>query len=183
MKSTTVISLMKYFILGCFLVLSINHLSAQSSNIYELTEQDFQDTSISKKVAKSSRSAKSTNDFRQGFFDLKKGLKPTMYVDKNKIKKVTGGVSPLILKYQNSSSLEALKGNSSRIKNVELLTIKIKNQSEFNNRFDFSSINGFDNLKYIYIQCSFKCTANDISSFILNADPKVIIFYMVSNPS
>jgi hypothetical protein len=183
MKNKSLLSKMKYFILGCFLAVNINHLSAQSSNIYELTEQDFQNTSVSNKVAKSATFGKSIDNVKQGFFSLKKGLKPTIYVDNNKIKKVNGGVSPIILKYQNSYSLEALKENNSLIRDVELLTIKIKNQNELNNRFDFSNIDGFDNLKYIYIQCNFDCTANDISSFILNADPKVIIFYMVSNPS
>lgn len=173
---------MKYFILGCFLVATINQISAQSSTIYQLTEQDFQEISPSKMASKTASYKKPINDVKQGFFSLKKGLKPTIYVDNNKIKKVSG-ISPQIVKFQNSNSLEVLKENNSLIKNVELLTIRMKDQSELNNRIDFSNIDNFDNLKYIFIQCNFNCTANDISSFIINVDPKVIIFYMVSNPS
>ncbi|MFK5959239.1 MAG: hypothetical protein QM495_10285 [Lutibacter sp.] len=182
MKNIAVFTSNKYVIIGFFILLGISQISAQSLNVYQLFEEDFQQSS-SKIATKSSTFIKSNVDVKQGFFTLKKGLKPTIYVDYNKVKQVTGDVAPLILKYENSYSLNILKENNTLINKVELLTIKLKNQNEINNRFDFSSIEGFDNLKYIFIQCNFDCTANDISSFILNVDPKVTIFYMVSNPS
>tara|TARA_R110001583_G_scaffold49099_2_gene153784 strand:- start:2838 stop:3395 length:558 start_codon:yes stop_codon:yes gene_type:complete len=158
-----------------------NLLQKKGLNIVELFEGDFQNTS--KINAKSSSYGKSSTDIKEGFFSLKKNLKPTIYIENNRIKKVSGDTAPLILKYENSYSLEILNENNSLIKEVELITIKLKSQNELNNRFDISKIRGFNNLKYIYIQCNFKCTSNQISSFILNVDPKVAIFYMVNNPS
>jgi len=182
MKSIAVLPSIKYVIISFFILLSINQLTAQSSSVYELFEEDFQQ-SPSKNTAKSSISSKSGVNAKQAFFTLKTGLKPTIYVENNVVKKVSSNTVPLILKYENSNSLEILKENNSLIKKVELLTIKLKNLNDLNNQFDFSSIRGLDNLKYIYIQCNFNCTANQISSFILNVDPSVTIFYMVSNPS
>jgi len=185
MKNVVVLSSMKYIIVGFFAILSGNQFFAQNANVYELFEQDFQNTSkiASKNVSKSTSYSKSSLDVKEGFFSLKRDLKPTIYVANDKITKISGDSAPLILKYENSYSLEIINENSSLIKNVELLTIKLKNQKDLINRLDFSTIKGFNNLKYIYIQCNFKCTASQISSFILNVDPKIAIFYMINNPS
>jgi len=185
MKKVVVLPSMKYLIVGFFALLSANQFFAQNASVYELFEQDFQNTSqvSSKSVSKSTTYSKSSLDVREGFFNLKRDLKPTIYVTNNKITKVSGNSTPLILKYENSYSLEIINKNSSLIKNVELLTIKLKNQEDLVNRLDFSTVTDFNNLKYIYIQCNFKCTASQLSSFILNVDPRVTIFYMINNPS
>ena len=181
MKKVTALFSIIYFMIVCFILLNIKQLSAQSAKVYELFEDDFQNST--KKVTKTSSYGKSTVGNKEGFFILKKNLKPTIYVEDNNIKKVTGNTAPLILNYKNSYSLDILKKNNSLIKDVELLTIKLKSENELNNRFDFSSVRGLNSLKYIYIQCNFKCTISQINSFILNVDPNVTVFYMVNNPS
>src|SRR5690554_4169483 len=111
------------------------------------------------------------------------GKNPTIYIENSRIINVSGETSPKVLKLLDGTSSSLLLDNNNMYGQVEVITITLNRASDLNNRLDFSSINGFPSLKYVYIKCLFECTDQQIRSFLLNADSVTTVFFKVVNPS
>ena len=109
-------------------------------------------------------------------------LKPTIYVSDNRIKKVIGDSNPLRLKMEGNQ-INTLKSENPLFNSVELIVINIEKQSDLNGYFDVSSLQDFNSLKYIYVQCHFNCSESQIQQFVRNASSEMTIFFMNVNPS
>lgn len=114
--------------------------------------------------------------------DLLHGNNPTIYMANGDMTTITGPTKPLVLR-ADQTSLTALCTRDQLYSKVELITIKLNNITELNTPFDVGNIRGFSSLKYIYINCAFECTDQQISNFIINADSELIIYYKVLSKS
>src|SRR5690606_23049490 len=114
--------------------------------------------------------------------ELLHGNNPTIYMANGDMTTITGPTKPLVLR-ADQTSLTALCTRDQLYSKVELITIKLNNITELNTPFDVGNIRGFSSLKYIYINCAFECTDQQISNFIINADPELIIYYKVLSKS
>lgn len=166
-------SFYKFFI-TFFIVLNTIQISAQKSKIYKLNEDKLE--------IKATLANDKKVDFER-LYSLLYDLHPVAYIEKNEIKKVFGNTSPVKLVFEDLESFNLLHIDNSLFHDVELITVSLNSESDLHRVFDLSEIKGFNNLKYIYIQCYFKCTTNKIESFVLNSDSEFTIFYIMLNPS
>jgi len=161
-------SLLLFF---CTSFLTINNLTAQENDIFEI-QQSNENSKVSSK--------KETD--RKRFYDLAFNLYPTHYIENNALKSTYDSGDPIKMTFVDAKSLIWLKNKSSKKDAVELLTISINDRNDFINRLDLSKNDGFKNLKYIFIKCSFNCSEKDIENFI-QVQNKVRIFYTIQKPS
>ena len=66
---------------------------------------------------------------------------------------------------------------------VELITIRINSQADLSTTIDLSSIQGFTNLKYVRLLCSFNCTAVQLGAIVTGNNTGIVVFYSISIPS
>jgi len=169
MKNKSALSIYT-FLLVCFtFMLTVEKASAQENGIYELANNN----TLSKTTVK-----KPSN--RDEFYKLAQNLHTTVYINNNAISKTygEGKVQKIILK--DSKSFNLL--NSSNYNNVELITVTLKKASDLNNKLNLSANKNFGKLKYVFIKCYFKCTANQIEKFI-TSNSNIRIFYSTEIPS
>lgn len=156
----------------CF-VLFTNYGYTQESTFYKLPNNETE--------LKSLLSENSNIDSGK-VFDLIHKLPPMIYVEDNKIQMVTE-TNPTVLVLMNVQSFDFLHTKNLLYNKVEMITIHINQLSDLSIKMDFSKINGFDELKYIYIQCIVECTENQIKSMIVNSNPKNIVLFKVITPA
>ena len=185
MKKITLIDVLKSGVkitAICILFLCAVNLNAQDIVVYELDQG--QDSQINKSTtkAKSGLMKKSTSNSEK-FLKIVKKNEPAVYLNNNTISKVSENFEPNRLKANNVQSLEVLKRSNKLFNKVELITVNLKNEKELNTPIDLSSFKGVNKLKYIYVKCYFKCTSNQIKTFVLNANPKISIFYSMVDQS
>lgn len=166
----------------CILLLCAINLNAQDIVIYELDQVQESQIKGSSSQAKNGLAKKATSNSDR-FLKIIKKNEPTVYLNNNVLTKTSTYSEPVRLKAGDVQSLEILKKSNKIFNKVELITINLKNEKDLNSPIDVSSINGINQLKYIYIRCYFKCTNNQIKTFVLNANPKITIFYSMVNPS
>lgn len=158
---------------------------AQEVKIYELFDNDSQvNTTQLSKTAKASVTNTTYTQDLNNFYDLNYSLKPTIYVQNNSIVTVSLNEIPIKVKLEDSNSYTVLKSNNPIFQTVELIVINIENVSELNNIFDVSALQGFSNLKYIYIQCNqFNSSVTQIQNYVINAGVNITVYFMTVNPS
>lgn len=186
MKNKTTLFSSKIMLSIIVSVLSFNVGFAQEAGIFELVENDSEiqvaaqakTSSLKKGVNSKSNISNNLSDFKE----LKYNLKPTIYLSDNRVKKVVGDSGPLRLKMEGNQ-INILKSQDPLFNSVELIVINIEKQSDLNMHFDVSSLQGFNNLKYIYVQCHFNCSPSQIEQFVRNATSEMTIFFMNVNPS
>lgn len=157
------------FLFVCISTLAISNVTAQENGIYELKKNNIF----------SKASAKKSND-RQEFYKLSQRLHTTAYISNNSVRNTYGEGKIQKITFSDSRSFDLL--NSKDYSDVELITITLNNPSDLNNKLDLTSNNWLGKLKYIFIKCYFKCTANQIENFI-TADSNVRVFYRTETPS
>lgn len=81
--------------------------------------------------------------------------------------------------YTNIQSLNGLNNAILLNNNIEIVEIKIENQSDLNMKIDLSLFSNFEKLKYIYILSSITITDQNISKMMLNYDEKYSVFYKI----
>jgi len=161
------------FLLVCFIsIVCIEKVSAQENGIYELTNNNI----LSKTKIKMS------ND-RDEFYTLTQKLHTTAYISNNTVKNVNavnGDSEIKKITFADSKSFSLL--NKNNYKNTELIIITLNNVSELNNTLDLTTNENLGKLKYVFIKCYFKCSANQIKAFI-NTDSNIRVFYINETPS
>lgn len=158
-----------------FSFVSIQQTQAQDYSVFELKGESNNHGSIASKSA--------IDDEDETPYQLLYSLKPTIYVKNNSIIKVTGPNNPVSLTTSDVNSLNILKTDNPLFNTVQILKIQLNEISDLNKYLDMSSIQGFDNLSYVYFMCYFKCTESQIRTFIKNARPETIIYFEQVNPS
>lgn len=155
------------------LIFSLNTVAQGNNDVYRIyDENSTQKGSIASKSIAGNIPSK-----------LLDGSNPTVYIQNNSVLNQTGFSSPLVLKLEDTNSYGFLNQNHELFKEVQVITLEINNQSELIQKFDADKIKGFNKLKYIYVKCQFECSEKAIRDFVINADPEIIIYYKVVNPS
>ncbi|ULC58110.1 hypothetical protein MBM09_09275 [Flaviramulus sp. BrNp1-15] len=172
MKNKSTLVLIKLIFTFCIYLFSSDQIVAQDADILELN-------SISNIQAKSSIAKKNN---RIDFYNLIHNLHPTIYIDNNTIKKIYGNNPIKKITIENSQSYSILNSKNNNYKSVELITLKLESISDLNNPIDLSNISEFENLKYVYVKCYFKHTADDIKKFI-KTNSNVRVFHIYAKPS
>ncbi|MFD0988594.1 hypothetical protein ACFQ1R_00670 [Mariniflexile jejuense] len=173
MKNKLTIPFYSLLLSLCITLISSGKLCAQENGIYEIENNN----SLSKETAK-----KSKGNNREDFYNLAYKLHPTSYAENKSIKKVNNSAKVSKLTFNDSNSFNVINQTNSNFNDVELITIKLNSVADLNNKLDLTDANGFNNLKYVYIKCSFKCTETQIKQFI-NSDSNVRVFYKIEIPS
>lgn len=156
-------------ILFVFIVSSIyvDNAFAQENGIYE----------ISRTVSKNNNGKESKS--RDRFYDLAFNLHPTHYIKNKELKTTYESGDPIKMTFEDSKSFNWLNNNNSKKDSLEIIIINLDELSDLNQRIDFSNRANFNNLKYVFIRCSFICTEDNIKQFI-QADSNVRIFYTIA---
>lgn len=162
------------FLLACLVsILSIGNATAQENGIFELTDDDDLSKVKIKKYKEKNRGK---------FYNLTQKLHTTAYISNNNVNKVYGEGAVKKITFKDSKSFGLL--NDNKYDNVELITIKVNNISDLNNKLDLTANNNLGSLKYIFIRCSFKCKKQQIKKFIkANRNSNIRIFYRTETPS
>lgn len=110
-------------------------------------------------------------------YDLLYDLNATVYAKDNAILNVEGVGAPVVLKFLDTQSFKLASTANTLHDQVELITINLKSANDLRSPFQLNAIQGFNNLKYIYLKCEFAISENQIRTFLQNADPKIVFFY------
>lgn len=160
----------------CFSLTSINKVIAQENGIYELTEVN--------KLSKQSASKNGNSNDRKEFYNLSQKLHSTFYYKNNKLQTKYGEGSPLKITFEDINSFDSLDKSNSQFNEVQIITVKLKNENDLDKTFDLSNMSGFSKLKYIFIRCDFNSDSIKIRKFIKNSDySKIRVFYSSERPS
>ncbi len=154
------------------LLFSWNATAQETNEIYRIYDESYsQQGTVLSKTASISVPEKLLN-----------GNNPTLYVKNNSVLNQTGSYNPMVLKLEDVNSYGFLNYNNVLFKDVQVITINLKNQSDMLQVFDASEIKGFNKLKYIYVKCYFECSEIQIRNFVTNIDSEIVIFYKIVNP-
>lgn len=107
-------------------------------------------------------------------------LHPTVYV--GDVIKASGESSPVRADVK-AGAVSKLGVENSLFEQVELITIRINSHADLSAALDLSAIQGFTNLKYVRILCSFDCTAEQLGSIVTGNTSGIKVFYSISIPS
>ncbi|MBP0902302.1 hypothetical protein ACFSKN_01630 [Mariniflexile gromovii] len=174
MRNKSIITSCIFLFSICIFLFSYNKLSAQENGIFELNENN----TFSKVTSKNTKA----ND-RADFYDLTYKLQPTFYVNNRTIKENNNYSNKVTkLTFNDLKSFDVLYRNNSAFNDIELITITLKKVEDLNNKLDLTNIQGFGNLKFIYIKCYFKCSEQQIKDFI-KSNSNVRVFYKNEIPS
>lgn len=174
MRNKSTLAFYTFLFSLCILLFSSSELVAQENDIYEVNATNT--------LSKTSSKKENPKD-RESFYDLAFKLHTTSYVENNSIRKSNkNSTSVSKLTFNDVSSFNVLKQTNQDFNDVELITIVLKSANDLNNKIDLTEINGFDNLKYVYIKCQFNCSEQQIKGFV-TSNGTVRVFYKTEIPS
>lgn len=107
-------------------------------------------------------------------------LQPTVYVDD--VVKANNESIPVRADVQ-AGAVDKLKIHNPLFEQVELITIRINSPADLATVLDLSLIQGFTNLKYVRVLCSFECAAEQISPIVTGNTLGIKVFFSISIPS
>lgn len=171
MKTNSKRPLFLLFLIFSVSLLSMNKIVAQENEIFE----------IQKKNENSKLSLKTENN-RKRFYDLVFKLHPTHFIENNGLKVSYDSVDPVKMTIEDSKSINWLNNKGAKKNTLELITILLNDRNDLSNVLDLTISNEFNNLKYIFIKCNFKCSEIDIENFV-KVKNEVRIFYTIQKPS
>jgi len=155
--------------LVCLLILFVS-LGSQGQSLFELgsklSEMKMSGDSTVKEEAKRIES-------------LVYDLHPMVYIDKG-TEKVFGESNPVRV-CVDASSVNNLKENIPLFNSIELITIRLENESDLNFVLDLSDLKAFKNLKYVNFIYCFESKPEDISTLYI-PKPGISVFYHNSVP-
>jgi len=165
MKNRQTLKTSLILVISCICILLPDFVNAQDRDIYEISEN----TSLN------------IND-RQDFYNLAFNLKTTVYLKDNSVQNTYGNGSIIKVTMQDTESFDFLKTNQSQYNQAELITIHVNTINELSKNIDLTSLSEMNGLKYIFIECLFKCQLQDVQNFV-KANPNVRVFYVAQKPS
>jgi len=153
---------------------SLLDISAQNGTTVTPTVMDVKAYISSLKT--SNQKTRATVSTSQYVENLVFGIQPAVYFQSSVPKNY--GDNPVKL-FTDISSLKAIPNSNFSKDNIEIVVIKIKNNSELNAKIDLLEFSGFSKLKYIYILSSVNTTDQNISNMFLNYTNQYSIFYKI----
>lgn len=106
-------------------------------------------------------------------------LHPTIFIGNSGIK-ILGDEAPVKAEL-TAGNFQRLSTSNPGYNNVKLLKLKVENEADFNASFDLSNLEGFENLKYVFVECTFECSATRIENMFSNVG-NVKVLYIISTP-
>jgi hypothetical protein len=106
-------------------------------------------------------------------------LNPTIFIGSSGYK-ILGEEAPVKAEL-SAGNFQNLSTANPGFNNVKLMKLKVENEADLNASFDLSTLQSFTNLEYIFIECTFKCSATRISNMFSNVG-NVKILYVISTP-
>lgn len=166
MKNKSIIPVIQLLLIIVFSLLFINKGFAQDDD-----DNDIQRAEIILLTGESADSNKGDARFLSLIYDLH----PTIFINNNTIKNISGVKQPVCL-IIDPSSFNFLSNRNDNFSKIEVISINIKTKSDLNQSLDLSKINGFNKLKYIYVSSAIDISSRDIESFIKNSNDRVTIY-------
>ncbi|MFD1613611.1 hypothetical protein [Gelatiniphilus marinus] len=162
------------FLFACLLgLLSTGKAEAQEHGIFELTANETRSNLSANKTKKNNRIK---------FYNLYQNLHTTAYLSNKTISNVYGKDKIKKLNFEDTRSFGLL--DKQTFDEAELITIKVKKLSDLSNRLDLTTNEKLSNLKYVFVKCYFKCTAQQIEKFVkVKSNSNIRIFYKTESPS
>jgi hypothetical protein len=111
---------------------------------------------------------------------LLKEVQPALYFFRGEVKAY--GQSPTSL-YTDSSSLSTIAAAINSKETIEIVTIKVNQNSDLNMPIDLSVFSNFQNLKYIYILSTVETSGSIISGLVRNNNLRFGVFYKIDKGS
>jgi hypothetical protein len=106
-------------------------------------------------------------------------LQPKVYIE-NGIESYSGNTDPVCANI-DVASISSLYVSNSAFNKVELISIRIKSQSELNFVLNYSSLKDFQSLKYVEFLCDFNCNPTFLKSVLSNfPESGILFFYQLS---
>ncbi len=175
LRINTIISTCTLF-LFCFI-----YGNAQERGIHELKSN----TKVTSKFSSKSAKGNKKNDIeRDRFYDLAFKLQPTIYINNSLVTTKNNKKPPIKIKMSDVNSFGKLEELAIKHKDIALIYLTLYKNSDLNSILDLSSINGFDNLKYVYVRCLFDCDDSQIKKFVKTAtNSSIRVFYKTQTPS
>ena len=112
----------------------------------------------------------------QNLKTLTTNVQPSVYCYSNTVN--TYGDKPVNL-FTDIHSLAQVDNLVNLKNNIEIVIIKIDNESQLNSSINLALLSNFKKLKYVYIVSSVNTTSNVIANMITNYDEKYSIFYKI----
>jgi len=114
-------------------------------------------------------------------------LHPTIYVRNGNLTLPAGNIPECI--DSDASSVWTLYEDNPQFNQVELITIRIEQESDLATVLNLDGLQAFTNLKYVYFMCTFEicsspgCEATMISQMVQGTgNPDLLILYKISIP-
>ncbi|WP_299525936.1 hypothetical protein [uncultured Lutibacter sp.] len=186
-KNYTSLFKIRNIVLTVFSLFIFNIIIGQNSNLIQVSESDFETGQLNRKSEKGSvvlsRSNNVEKNNNQRFFEIANAKVPTMYVDKGNVRKVSEGNKPIKLKSNDLQLNSLLNSKNEMFESVELIIVKLNQQSDLNKSINVSKLTEFKKLKYIFVKCNFECSSSQIQQVILNTNQDIIVYYIVTKQS
>jgi len=173
--------------LTVFSLFILNTITGQNTNLIQVSESDFENVILSGKntdgsvISSRPNTLEKKND--QRFFEIANAKVSTMYVDKGNVRKVSEGNNPIKLKSEDFQLNTLLNSKNKMFESVELIIVKLNQQSDLNKSINVSNLTEFKKLKYIFVKCNFECSSSQIQQVILNTNQDITVYYIVTEES
>jgi hypothetical protein len=106
-------------------------------------------------------------------------LNPTIFIGSSGYKTL-GDEAPVKAEL-SAGNFNRLATANPGFNNVKLLKLKIENEADFNASFDLSRLQGFENLEYVFVECTFECSTTRIENMFSNIG-NLKVLYIISTP-
>jgi len=160
------------------LLSSFMALHAQNSKAYEINE--YLALGSNKQATVQVKSNKSAATATTPLQVLAYDLVPTVFIENGEIKSFDEQ-SPIKAELE-FNSFNVLSNANPLFKNVELLVIKLNEENQLISSLDFSTINSFNSLKYVYFICPFNCSRSQIENLSKGLPSGTVLLYSSSIP-
>ena len=106
-------------------------------------------------------------------------LNPTIFIS-NAGSKIFGNEAPVNAE-TGVNNFQALTATNPDFNEVKLLKLKIEKPADLNSSLDLNSLSSFQNLKYVFVECTFECNLTRIKNMFSNVE-NVMILYIIATP-
>lgn len=106
---------------------------------------------------------------------------PTFYVNNNQI--ITSDSELPICGEIDYDNYQLLNSPNSKFENVELITIRLRNQPQETQKINLNQLSHLGNLKYIHFICEYSCSSSSIEQLLEGSNTEIKIFYSTIIPN
>ena len=167
---------MKTTLMLMLLLSSFFASQAQNLKAYEINEYLALGSNKQAAVQVKSSKISSSTPLKVLAYDLV----PTVFIENGEIKRFDEQ-SPVKAEIE-FNSFKMLSNANPIFKNVALLVVKLNEENQLISSLDFSTINSFNSLKYVYFICPFNCSRSQIENLSKGLPSGTVLLYSSSIP-